>query len=146
MLLKINHNMELKFLHKNEWIPVDLKPCFPNSYENDFFSIRNRDGEEVYLIENILNLEEVDQNTIKKYLEFKTFKFRISGIYKVEEDFGVRHFEVKTFSGDRNFQTNLDDWPKVQKNGNVCIEDIFGDQYFFSQLEFGESLISDYIA
>ena len=57
MLLKINHNMELKFLHKNEWIPVDLKPCFPNSYENDFFSIRNRDGEEVYLIENILNID-----------------------------------------------------------------------------------------
>jgi hypothetical protein len=146
MLFKIAKNMELFFLENQAWKPVDLKPCFPNSNKDDYFSIRDKDGNEVHLIENLGQLDEVNRKTINDYLKFKTFRFEIIGIHKIEEDFGVRHFEVKTNQGDRNFQTNLDEWPTIQKDGTVLIDDLFGDQYYIQKLEFGKKLISDYIS
>ncbi|MFT6633634.1 MAG: hypothetical protein ACJAS4_003605 [Bacteriovoracaceae bacterium] len=146
MLFKIAKNMELYFFQNQSWAPVDLKPCFPNSFKDKYFSIRDKDGKEVYLIESLAQLEEINRKTIIEYLKFKTFRFEIVGIHRIEEDFGVRHFEVKTNKGDRNFQTNLDDWPTIQKDGSILIDDLFGDQYCIYNLKFGQKLISDYIS
>ncbi len=145
MKFKIAKNMELFWFDENKWISVDLKPCFPNTLKNQFFSIRDNDGKELVLLENLKLLEEDSKMIIEEYLKFKSFKFKIIGIYLIEEDFGVRHFEVKTVNGDRNFQTNLDDWPRLENENLVVINDIYGDQYHFQNLEFGQNLIQDYI-
>ncbi|MBT4792280.1 MAG: DUF1854 domain-containing protein [Halobacteriovoraceae bacterium] len=145
MMFKLEDNMALSYLVEKIWCAVEVKPCFPLTDVAHFFSVRNDDGAELLLIESLSDLEKEDQPIIQRYLNFKTFCFEIIGLYQVEEDFGVRHFEVKTKQGDRNFQTKLDDWPKKMPNGSFLITDLNGDEYFISSLEFGSKLLASYV-
>lgn len=145
MEYKIDKDMSLYTLINEQWTRVDLKPCFPVSNSDKFFSVRDKDGKEIKLIKSLEDINELSRNTIKEYLRFKTFKFEITGIHLIEEDFGVRHFEVETKEGSRNFQTELDKWPNRLSDGSILIEDIYGDQYRVLNLDFGIKLLSDYI-
>ena len=145
MLFKLESNMELFLRCDEAWNAVDLRPCFPNKHQDKYLAVRDSDGNELRLIEDIEQLDDISQKIIGKYLDFKMFRFEIVGVYKVEEEFGVRHFEVKTTKGLRNFQTELDGWPVQKADGTIMIDDLYGDQYMIKHLEFGENLISDFV-
>lgn len=143
MEFKLNSDNRLYMLSSNQWISVELKSCFPLTHPNEFYSIRDEKKKEVALLNDLAELDEVNQEIIQKYLSRKNFTYEIIGIYDVVEEFGVRNYKVKTSSGDRLFQTELDYWPVQQKN-KVLIHDLFGDQYFISNLQFGNEILSRY--
>lgn len=145
MLFKLDKNMELFSLVDQNWKQVDISPCFPKTLPQKYLSVRNSDGKEIKLIEDLEDLDLVNRKTLEDFLRFKMFNFEITGIYKVEEEFGVRHFEVKTGQGDRLFQTELDAWPTVTPNNQVQIKDIYGDNYTIKNLEFGQALLQPLI-
>ena len=145
MEFKLTEDRTLFLLRNKQWSKVELKPCFPLTHKQKYFSIRDEEGKELEFLENLDELDEINSKLVESYLNFKSFKFKVQGIYKIEEDFGVRHFEVKTQIGDRNLQTSLENWPKLQKDGSYIIEDIYGDQYLVDKLEFGTKEFSAYI-
>lgn len=145
MNFKIAEDKKLFWLQNKTWWEVELKPCFPTSNPNKYFSIRDEKGNELSLIENLDNLDDENRSIIENYLSFKNFVFEILGIYTVDEDFGLRHFEVKTSKGDRCFQTPLEDWPEVDEDGTIRINDLYGEQYQIKKLEFGHEILEAYV-
>lgn len=142
MKFKLTENKDLFYLINNDWVRIQLKSCFPYESKFKFLSLLDQDGKELGLIEDLENLEIKQKKLIFDYLEFKSFEFKIKGIYKVEEDFGIRTFEVKTQAGDKKFQTGLDDWPEKLEDESYLIKDLFGDLFRIESLEFGQKYLA----
>lgn len=146
MEFKIDVDNTLFLLQQNaQWAKVTLKPCFPKSHPDKYFSVRDDKEKELYLLESLLNLDEDNKKIIEEYLKVQSFNYEVIGIHHVDEEFGVRHWEVKTKQGDRSFQTELDAWPDIQADGRILIDDLFGDQYEIRNLEFGHKILDSYI-
>lgn len=134
----------------NDFIPVTVKQCFPKSHPTKYLSVQNKEGKEVLLIEDIDSLEEKSRKEILKFLGFKNFKMKILQINSIEDEFGLRRWDVETSQGPREFQVELTKWPMVYSDGTVLIEDISGDIYLLNTNESldkkTKDLISDYIS
>lgn len=143
---KIEKDNTLFLLRQNtEWAKVKLSPCFPKSHPDKYFSVRDDKDIEVKLIESLDQLDVDNKKIIEDYLKVRTFSYEIIGIHTANEEFGVRHWEVKTKQGQRCFQTELDSWPQIQDDGRILIEDIFGDQYVITNLLFGHKVLNSYV-
>ncbi len=145
MKFKLTENKDLFYLINNDWVKIQLKSCFPYESKFKYLSLLDNDGKELGLIDDLEKLEEQQKFYILKYLEFKSFEFMIEGIYKIEEDFGVRAFEVRTQSGDKKFQTGLDDWPELLDDGSFLIKDLFGDIFRIQKLKFGQKFLEPFL-
>jgi hypothetical protein len=137
---KIDSAKNLYFLDNETWEEVDLRSCFPVSSEHSMYSVLNTEGAELLLIEDIQSIDGENKKILDDYFTFKRFKYLIRGFYSVEDNFGIRQFDVLTQLGKRTFQTELDSWPKVLKD-KVLITDIYGDQYWVEDLEFGDKFL-----
>jgi len=113
-------------------IEVNIKQCFPWSAPGRFLSLRDEKDCEVYLIKNLNDLSELNRSAIKHHIYASKFVLEIYEIYKITDDVELRRFEVRTQQGPRVFQTKLDDWPEVKKDGRIFVRDIAGDLYLIS--------------
>lgn len=123
----------LQLNRENKWIDVELKSCFPITQGQSFYSISDSKGKEIALIESLADLEMDSQSAIKRYLKFKNFIISITKVHSIEEEFGIRSFVVETDQGPRNFQMDIQRWPKLNNN-SVSFEDISGDRYVVKDL------------
>lgn len=143
---KIEKDNTLFLLQQNaQWAKVKLLPCFPKSNPNSFYSVRDDKDKEIQLLENLDDLDVDNKKIVEDYLKIRTFSFEIVGVFQADEEFGVRHWEVKTKQGDRSFQTELDSWPQIQDDGRILIDDLYGDQYVIHNLEFGHKVLNSYV-
>ena len=116
-------------------IMVEVRPCFPWSRKNDFFSLRDEKGVELALLSSVEKLPDKMRQIIEEHLIQLGFTLNILKIDKIVEDIELRHYLVHTPSGGRTFQTALDDWPKKMDNGNFLITDLHGDLYQIEDFE-----------
>lgn len=142
---KIEKDNTLFLLQNAVWTKVVLKPCFPKSHPTKYFSVRDDKDKEISLLETLETLDDDNRSIVEDYLKVKTFSFEIVGIHNAEEEFGVRHWDVKTKQGERSFQTELDAWPQIQDDGRIIIDDLYGDQYIIRNLEFGHKILNSYV-
>jgi len=145
MKLSLDENFGLNYMVEDKWTRVELKPCFPLSHQNVFFSLRDKDGNELELIESLEHLDDKSKCVLERYIEFKTFRCVIKGIYSVDEDFGLRNFNVLTNMGKRSLQMPLDVWPMNTINQEFLLNDIYGETFIIRELEFGFDLLKPYI-
>jgi hypothetical protein len=110
-------------------IPVRPVACFPWSEPNNYISLRNEAGTEVGFIHSSAELDHSSRTALEMTLRQTRFVFEVTGIEKVEDEFELRTWSVKTHQGPRSFQTKLDDWPRTLKKGDVIIRDLSGDLY-----------------
>jgi hypothetical protein len=108
---------------------VFIKKCFPWSGPNRFLSLRDKDDNEICLIESFEDLDPETGAIIKRYLEIVEFVMEITHIRQIEEDLELRRYEVQTVQGDRTFQTELEAWPEVRTDGSILIKDVGGDLF-----------------
>lgn len=145
MEFKLAKDHKLFWLKNKSWLEVELKACFPTSHPDKYFSIRDEQGQELALLENLNILDDQNKRIVESYLSFKSFVFEVTGIYEIEEDYGLRHFEVKTNKGDRSFQMALEVWPQVFEDGTIVFDDLHGEQYHVKNLEFGHKTLEAYL-
>ena len=145
MEFKLAKDRKLFWLKNKTWWEVELKACFPTSHPDKYFSIRDEKGQELALLESLNSLDDQNKQIVERYLKFKSFVFEIKGVYEIEEDYGLRHFEVKTNKGDRVFQTALDEWPYHAEDGTIIFDDLHGEQYHVRNLEFGHKILEAYL-
>ena len=130
MKLRIEDNFELYFKNgSDEWQKVWLKQCFPKTMPHNYLSVLNEDNEELILIKSLSSLSDETKDVISRYLKFKNFKIEIVEILGIEEEYGIRQWQVDTVQGARIFQTAVQDWP-TKERGVIRIEDIHNDVYF----------------
>jgi hypothetical protein len=110
-------------------IPVRPVACFPWSEPNNHISLRNEAGMEVGFIHSAAELDHASRTALETTLRQTRFVFEVTGIGKVEDEFELRTWSVKTHQGSRSFQTKLDEWPRTLENGGVIIRDLSGDLY-----------------
>ena len=127
--LKRQQNGLLILKYGNDWVEVFLKQCFPWSSSGSYLLLRDKDDNEVCLIEELDDLDEISRALIESEMNFSQFVLKIKKIEKIEEDVELRRFLVVTEQGRRIFQTKLEDWPEVLEGGVILIEELAGDLF-----------------
>ncbi len=129
--LKKQRNGILALRYGEQWVEVFIKECFPWHSPGKYLSLRDKDDNEVCLIEDLSSSSITDEvrNLIQEELDFSQFVLQISSIDKIEEDVELRRFLVQTEQGERVFQTKLETWPELLDSGEVLIEDLAGDLF-----------------
>ena len=120
LLYLINHEKEVE---------VTPKACFPMGSPNEFISLINSEGKEVFLVGGLTECPKNIRDPLLKYLRDRHFNIEITRIIDIKEDYQLRIWEVETKQGKRKFQAALKTWPRKRKNNTYVIEDLSGDIY-----------------
>lgn len=123
------HSGQLMILKNGKAEAIRLQPCFPWLYPESHFSLRNSDNQEVGFVKDIDDLDANSRQALRQALDEALFCFEIQDICKVEEEFELRVWQVRTAQGERVFQTRLTDWPRLIPSGGYLIKDVQGDLY-----------------
>ena len=110
-------------------IPVHLIRCFPWSDPDKYYSLRDSKGNEVFLIEELRDLDSLSQKAIMAELADARFILEITKVDVIEKEFELRNWIVETKQGRRTFQTGLEEWPTLLPSRGILIKDIVGDLY-----------------
>ena len=121
---------DLTLFAKGEKTRVNLKPCFPWTTPGKYFSLVNKDGEEVEFVADANTLDDNSKKAVNLSLAEAGFCFQVINIIKVEEEFELRRWWVETQQGHRQFQTKLLDWPRVMPGGGLLVQDVHGDLFY----------------
>ncbi len=145
----LGENRQLYFKSGDKTTEVKIKQCFPWSEPGNFLSLRDKDENEVFLINSIADLDESSRRTIESYLKVAEFVMEISRFEAIVEDVELRQYIVETNAGRRIFHTKLEDWPEHLPDGSWLIEDLGGDIFKVSDFEMldanSQKLFSTYV-
>jgi len=114
---------------------VRVQLCFPWTDPARFFSLRDIDDKELFLIEEPTQLDTASQTALLEAVQQVRFVFEITKVHEVTQDHELRLWRVDTEQGPRRFQTKLDDWPRRVSGHAWMIRDVGGDLYFISQIQ-----------
>ena len=148
--LYLKENGLLYIVVEGKEVEVYVKQCFPWSHPEEFLSLRDKDDNEVCLIDCLGDLASETQEILRRYLDVIDFVLLVEKVIDIEEDVELRQFRVKTIQGERVFQTKLEDWPEVMDDGSILIEDLAGDLFKIKSLKFldedSKKILSTYVA
>ncbi len=122
-------NGKLILLREGQRLPVQISRCFPWTHPRAWISLRDEEGEEAALIPDPAALPEASRALLEAELAESDQTFAITRILVCRKEIELRCWEVETRQGPRNFQTELDEWPRRFGAGSVLIRDICGDLY-----------------
>lgn len=108
---------------------VQIVPCFPKTLPYKYLSIRDKKHKELELIEDLEHLDKSVRLLLMEYLRWNQFYFKITELESISDNFELREWKVETEQGKRNFQTKLEDWPKLESDGRVFVQGLSGDVY-----------------
>ena len=111
---------------------VFLKPCFPWSEPERYLSLRDKEGVELTVVDDLNDLDEESREAAQAELKQARFCFEVTAIDSVERDFELRVWKVRTDGGPRRFLTHLDTWPFKLPDGVLILRDLAGDLYRIS--------------
>ena len=111
------------------WIPVRAVRCFPWISADRHFSLRDRDGKEVALVDDPTDLDGGSRQALQLAVAASASCLEICKIRRIVQDIELRVWEVETKAGARKFQTELDSWPELIPGGGSIVRDITGDLY-----------------
>ena len=117
------------------WVPVLIRPCFPWTLADRFLSLRDEENNEHALVADPQELSAESREALLGALADTRFTFEIVGVDKVETDFELRVWRVRTVQGERTFCTKTDDWPDRYDDGRVVFRDLGGDLFVIPDLE-----------
>lgn len=78
-------------------------PSFPVNNPDKYISIRDVENKEIGMIVNLKDLPVEQQALIRRELRFRYFVPVIREIYKINEEYGIYCWEVKTDRGKKTF-------------------------------------------
>lgn len=87
-----------------EWSDVHVTPTFPLSRRNAMVAVRDSNGEEVALLDDITKLDSDSREIMTEEMERSYFMPRITDILFAEEKMNVLTIEAETDRGPRTIQ------------------------------------------
>ncbi len=122
-------NRQLYLLKGEDEYEIQVKKCFPWTHPLEYLSLRDVEDSEVYLVENLTQLDAESRKNLASYLDKSDYIHEIVKVVDVIEDVELRNYKIATKGGERSIQTRLDDWPSLQDDGGVIIQDLNGDLF-----------------
>ncbi|MGI9303919.1 MAG: DUF1854 domain-containing protein [Gammaproteobacteria bacterium] len=112
-----------------EATPVRAQPCFPWSEPGRFVSLRDGDGEEVALIEDLTTFDAAPRAAVERSLAETSFVLEVENVKAIDTEFEIRNWKVHTRQGPYVFQTRLDEWPRRTPHDGLILKDVAGNLF-----------------
>ena len=108
---------------------VDVVRAFPLTFPARYISVRDKEGKEIGLIEDLLAFKPEVIALVDTDLERRYFSPSIHGIVSLKDEFGYTYWDVETDRGPRRFTAHGHDSIIDLKEGRVLIIDVDGNRY-----------------
>ena len=119
-------------LHRDGRVePVgSIVSAFPLTGPGAMVSLRDEEGDEIGILDNVARLDPASREVMKGELERSYFMPVISDIVDIREELGVVTWEVETDRGPRTFQVrNVRQSIRKMANRRLVIKDVDGNRY-----------------
>lgn len=103
--------------------------AFPLSNPSEFIVFRDKEDNEIGLIENIKHLKSKSRKALEEELQKSYFIPHITKIKNLEEKFGVSQWEVETNKGTHTLNVKNREEVRLISSGRVLIKDADGNRY-----------------
>ena len=133
-----------------EQVVANVTGAFPLSRRQNMISLRDREGREIGILDDVRKLDEQSRTIVKLELERSYFMPRIMDIFSVKEALSVVTWEVRTNKGLRTIEIR-----HVRKNiqrigqRRFVIKDVDGNRYeirdWINLPSHGQKLIEPYL-
>jgi len=115
---------------------VSLVRSFPYTHLHNFISIRDKENNEIGIIEDILTFPENIIELFNEELNRRYFLPIIKNIYSVKEEYGYSYWNVLTDLGNKKFTIRRDNYSFINvKDNRVMVIDVDGNRYEISDYE-----------
>ncbi len=108
---------------------VQALRAFPISEAMRFFVLREESGKEIGMIEDPGALDPSSRKALKEELERRYFIPKIVRINRIDESYGMPHWDVQTDRGNRHFELQTRQDARRLSAGRVLIRDADGNRY-----------------
>ncbi|MCC7349518.1 MAG: DUF1854 domain-containing protein [Phycisphaerales bacterium] len=108
---------------------VRLRRAFPWSMPDRFISVRNAEGKELILIEDLSQLPQESQQLVERYLRQNSFVPKINRIHSVNLRFGYQQWDVQTDRGSARFRVQEREDIRFLSDGRFTLRDADGNIY-----------------
>jgi Domain of unknown function (DUF1854) len=119
----------LKRPGKDDVVDVRLRRAFPWSRPGTFLSLRDSEGKELMLLEDIEPLDVGRRTIIENWLAGASFVPRIVGVDDVDVRFGYQQWKVRTDRGPAEFRVQEREDIRFLPDGRFRIKDADGTVY-----------------
>lgn len=119
----------LKRPAQDDVVDVRLRRAFPWTRPSQSISIRNKDGKEVLLIEDLADLAPDVRQTVEAYLSSGCFIPRIQRILEVDLGFGFQEWRTMTDRGPAEFRVQEREDIRFMPDGRFSVKDADGNLY-----------------
>jgi len=116
-------------------VDVRLRRAFPWSQKSRYVSIRDSEGKEVLLIDDLSTLSAQQRETIEHWLRDTSFIPRITAIDHVDVRFGYQQWKVQTDRGTAEFRVQEREDVRFLPDGRFRIKDADGTIYEMAPLD-----------
>jgi len=106
--------------------------AFPLSNPSEFIILRDKEDNEIGLIESIKELNSKYRKVLEDELQKSYFVPQITLITNLEEKFGVSQWEVETDKGTHTFNVKNREEIRPLASGRVLLKDADGNRYEIS--------------
>jgi hypothetical protein len=108
---------------------VKVARCFPWSLGDEFISVRNSEGKEIVLLENLDGIDPQTRALIDQELSEKVFVPKIRRIIKYTAEFDVVSITADTDRGEVTFQIRNHDDVRMLSPKRALFRDVDGNIY-----------------
>jgi hypothetical protein len=113
---------------------VRIRRAFPWSSPGRYVSVRDAEGKELLLIEDLAVLSEAQRRTIEAALEETSFVPKITRVNAVDVRFGYQQWRVSTDRGPAEFRVQEREDIRFLADGRFRIKDADGNVYELPRL------------
>ena len=108
---------------------VRLRRAFPWSLPGQFVSVRNKEGKEIFVIEDVDALPEKVRQTVDNYLSGTSFIPVIRRVIELDVRFGYQKWTVETDRGPADFRVQEREDIRFMPDGRFAVKDADGNLY-----------------
>ena len=114
---------------KDDVVDVRLRRAFPWSKPGGFVSVRDPEGKELILLEDLEPLEPARRTIIEGWLAGASFIPRIVAVEEVDVRFGYQQWKVRTDRGPAQFRVQEREDIRFLPDGRFRVKDADGTVY-----------------
>ena len=114
---------------KDDVVDVRLRRAFPWSRPGGFVSVRDPEGKELILLEDLEPLEPARRTIIEGWLAGASFIPRIVAVEEVDVRFGYQQWKVRTDRGPAEFRVQEREDIRFLPDGRFRVKDADGTVY-----------------
>lgn len=120
-------------IDENDYKRVSILKAFPFSYSNNFYSVRDKDNNEIGIIKEINEYPEDAILLITEELQRRYFMPVINKIQSIKDEYGYSYWDVETNIGNKNFIIRKDNKSFVNvRDHMILIIDVDGNRFEIS--------------